>query len=191
MSSSVVSIVISGVFSATSASTVAAASRRPTSEIAERTAAPCALSSSAVSSVSTRRLADFRAQTLENLADLADLDMRDLGCLEERLLGTWSAPASIIVNASLVPTTTRSRVDSSSASRRVDDELVVDARDADGADGPMNGSGDTMSAADAPLMQRMSCGVTRSAERTVQMTCTSFRNPFGQSGLIGRSIMRR
>ena len=39
-------------------------------------------------------------------------------------------------------------------------------------------------------MQRMSCGVTRSAERTVQITCTSLRKPFGQSGRIGRSIMR-
>ena len=56
--------------------------------------------------------------------------------------------------------------------------------------GPRNGSGEIMSAADAPLMQRMSCGVTRSAERVVQMTCTSLRKPFGQSGRIGRSIMR-
>ena len=56
--------------------------------------------------------------------------------------------------------------------------------------GPKNGSGEIMSAADAPLMQRMSCGVTMSAESTVQMTCTSFRKPFGQSGRIGRSIMR-
>ena len=36
--------------------------------------------------------------------------------------------------------------------------------------GPKNGSGESMSAADAPLMHRMSCGVTMSAERTVQMT---------------------
>ena len=56
--------------------------------------------------------------------------------------------------------------------------------------GPRNGSGEIISAADAPLMQRMSCGVTRSAERTVQMTCTSLRKPFGQSGRIGRSIIR-
>ena len=40
--------------------------------------------------------------------------------------------------------------------------------------GPMNGSGEIISAADAPLMQRMSCGVAMSAERTVQITCTSF-----------------
>ena len=33
-------------------------------------------------------------------------------------------------------------------------------------------------------------GVTRSAESVVQMTCTSFLKPFGQSGRIGRSIMR-
>ena len=39
-------------------------------------------------------------------------------------------------------------------------------------------------------MQRMSCGVTMSAERVVQMTCTSLRKPFGQSGRIGRSIIR-
>ena len=56
--------------------------------------------------------------------------------------------------------------------------------------GPENGSGEIISAAEAPLMHRMSCGVTRSAESTVQITCTSFRKPFGQSGRIGRSIMR-
>jgi hypothetical protein len=36
----------------------------------------------------------------------------------------------------------------------------------------------------------MSCGVTMSAERTVQITCTSLRKPFGHSGRIGRSIIR-
>src|SRR5438105_3847739 len=56
--------------------------------------------------------------------------------------------------------------------------------------GPMKGSGEIISAADAPLMHRMSCAVRRSAERTVQITCTSFLNPLGQSGLIGRSICR-
>ena len=56
--------------------------------------------------------------------------------------------------------------------------------------GPKNGSGESIRAADAPLMQRMSCGVTRSADSTVQITCTSLRKPFGQSGRIGRSIMR-
>src|SRR5206468_1213190 len=56
--------------------------------------------------------------------------------------------------------------------------------------GPMNGSGETMSAADAPLMQRMSCGTTMSALSTVQITCTSLQKPFGHNGRIGRSIMR-
>src|SRR6187200_1762630 len=56
--------------------------------------------------------------------------------------------------------------------------------------GPRNGSGEMASAAEAPLIARMSCGTTMSAERTVQITCTSFLKPFGQSGRIGRSIMR-
>ena len=56
--------------------------------------------------------------------------------------------------------------------------------------GPRNGSGEIASAAEAPLIARMSCGTTMSADSTVQMTCTSFLKPFGQSGRIGRSIMR-
>ena len=36
--------------------------------------------------------------------------------------------------------------------------------------GPKNGIGESISAADAPLMQRMSCAVTMSALRTVQIT---------------------
>ena len=56
--------------------------------------------------------------------------------------------------------------------------------------GPTNGSGEIINAAEAPLMQRCRAAVIRSAERTVQITCTSFLKPFGQSGRIGRSIMR-
>ncbi len=56
--------------------------------------------------------------------------------------------------------------------------------------GPRNGSDEIASAAEAPLIARMSCGTTMSADSTVQMTCTSFLKPFGQSGRIGRSIMR-
>ena len=41
--------------------------------------------------------------------------------------------------------------------------------------GPRKGSGESISAADAPLMQRMSCAVTRSADSVVQTTCTSLR----------------
>ena len=56
--------------------------------------------------------------------------------------------------------------------------------------GPRNGSGEIASAAEAPLIARMSCGTIMSADSTVQMTCTSFLKPFGHSGRIGRSIMR-
>src|SRR5215212_3842665 len=56
--------------------------------------------------------------------------------------------------------------------------------------GPKNGSGESIRAADAPLIARMSYGVIRSAESVMQMTCTSFLKPFGHSGRIGRSIMR-
>ena len=41
--------------------------------------------------------------------------------------------------------------------------------------GPRNGSGDTVSAADTALMQRMSCAVTMSAEKTVATHCVSLR----------------
>jgi hypothetical protein len=40
--------------------------------------------------------------------------------------------------------------------------------------GPMKGNGETISAAEAPLMQRMSWAVTRSTESVVHTTCTSF-----------------
>ncbi len=40
--------------------------------------------------------------------------------------------------------------------------------------GPRNGIGDSISAADEPLMARMSCGCTWSAENVVTMTWTSF-----------------
>ena len=91
-----------------------------------------------------------------------------------------------------MPTTIRSSSALSSLSRRVG--LTVSwpsmrpMRTA--PTGPRKGSGESISAAEAPLMQRMSWAVTMSALRTVQMTCTSLRKPFGQSGRIGRSIMR-
>ena len=106
--------------------------------------------------------------------------------------GTSSAPASTIVRPSFVPTTIRSSDVSSqfccSVGLMTSSPSSRPMRTA--PTGPKNGSGESISAADAPLMHRMSCGVTMSAERTVQMTCTSLRKPFGQSGRIGRSIMR-
>ena len=56
--------------------------------------------------------------------------------------------------------------------------------------GPRNGSGEIISAAEAPLMARMSCGVIRSAESVVQMTCTSFRSPSARVAGSGESIVR-
>jgi hypothetical protein len=56
--------------------------------------------------------------------------------------------------------------------------------------GPAKGSDEIVSAAEAPLMQSTSWPTTWSAESTVAMTCTSFLNPFGHSGRIGRSTMR-
>jgi hypothetical protein len=38
----------------------------------------------------------------------------------------------------------------------------------------MKGSGDSISAAEAPFMPRMSCPCTWSAESVVMITCTSF-----------------
>ena len=56
--------------------------------------------------------------------------------------------------------------------------------------GPRKGSDETTSAAEAPLIARMSCACTPSIDSTVAMTWTSFWNPLGQSGRIGRSTMR-
>src|SRR5581483_9922704 len=106
--------------------------------------------------------------------------------------GTSSAPASTIVRASRVPTTTRSSVDSSSCWGSVglttSSPSMRPMRTA--PTGPRNGSGEIARAAEAPLMQSTSCGTTRSAGSTVQITCTSLRKPFGHNGRIGRSIMR-
>ena len=58
--------------------------------------------------------------------------------------------------------------------RRVHDELAVMRPIRTAPTGPMKGSGETISAAEAPLMQRMSWAVTRSADSVVHTTCTSF-----------------
>ena len=193
MSSSVEVIETAGESSSTSDSTTVPASRRPCSEIALRTASPCAASSSAVrSEIDPLRLADLRAQVLERRADRADLDVRALERLEDLVLGD-------LVSACLDHRQRLARADDDEVERRlvellerrVDDELVRRCgRCGRRRSGRGTAAARSSSAAEAPLMQRMSCGVTRSAERTVQMTCTSLRKPFGQSGRIGRSIMR-
>jgi hypothetical protein len=90
-----------------------------------------------------------------------------------------------------VPTTIRSSVDSSSAGSVGLSTSCPSIRPTRTAPtGPRNGIDETIRAAEAPLMQRMSCAVIMSAERTVAITCTSFLKPLGQSGRIGRSVMR-
>src|SRR5581483_2531106 len=106
--------------------------------------------------------------------------------------GTRFAPASTIVKPSFVPTTIRSRSELCSVSSSVGFTTRLPSRRPirTAPIGPTNGSGDTVSAAETALMARMSCGITRSAEKTVATHCTSFRYPFGHSGRTGRSIMR-
>ena len=90
--------------------------------------------------------------------------------------GTSSAPASTIVRPCFVPTTIRSSVEvcvCGSVGLTTSSPSIMAMRTA--PTGPMKGSGDSINAAEAPLMQRMSCGVTRSADSVVQITCTSLR----------------
>ena len=57
--------------------------------------------------------------------------------------------------------------------------------------GPSNGMPETVSAADAPLIDATSCGFSRSAPRMVAMTCTSLRKSAGNDGRSGRSVSRQ
>ena len=175
-----------------SSSTTAPASRRPTSAIRRETASPCWVSSSAFSSTSihfglpTSRASSSIASQMRMISECASSNASSIVSS-----GTWSAPASIIVSASRVPTTIRSSADSSICwyvGLTMSSPSIRPMRTA--PTGPRNGSGEIASAAEAPLIARMSCGTTMSADSTVQITCTSFLKPFGQSGRIGRSIMR-
>jgi hypothetical protein len=86
-----------------------------------------------------------------------------------------SAPASTIVIASGVPQTIRSSVDSFRSGRVGLTTRRPSMRPTRTAPtGPRNGIGESISAADEPLMARMSCGCTWSAENVVTMTWTSF-----------------
>ena len=101
------------------------------------------------------------------------------------------APASTIVIASIVPHTIRSRSDSSICVISGLTTIWPSIRPMRTAPtGPKNGSGEMVSAADAPLMARVSWLCSPSIESTVPMICTSLRKPLGQSGRIGRSTMR-
>ena len=53
-----------------------------------------------------------------------------------------------------------------------------------------NGISDSASAAEAPVIDSTSGSFSLSAESTSAMICVSWRQPAGNSGRIGRSIMR-
>ena len=79
-----------------------------------QTVCPCDASSSAVSSGSSHfGLADLAPQVLLRVAELADLGVRELERLEQNVLGHLVGAGLDHRQASRVPTTIRSRVDSS------------------------------------------------------------------------------
>ena len=104
---------------------------------------------------------------------------------------TSLAPASTIVMASIVPHTIRSRSESSICVISGLTLICPSMRPMRTAPtGPKKGSGEMVSAAEAPLMASVSWLCSPSIESTVPMICTSLRKPLGQSGRIGRSTMR-
>ena len=139
------------------------------------------------------RLAGLPRELLLRLAELDDLAVRELERLEQRLLGHLARRRP---RPSSGRPSCRRRSGRASCPPRSPGSVGLTTSSPSirpmrtAPTGPMNGSGEIISAAEAPLMHRMSCGVTRSADSTVQITCTSFRKPFGHSGRIGRSIMR-
>jgi hypothetical protein len=56
--------------------------------------------------------------------------------------------------------------------------------------GPWNGTPESVSAAEAPIIATMSGSFSRSCDSTVATTWVSLRNPWTNSGRIGRSIRR-
>ena len=158
----------------------------------ERRRPPCDFSSSLVSSASSH----FGLPTRLRSSSCASQSFPISLCANAKASrifssGTSSAPASTIVSASLVPTTSRSSLDSCIScigASMTSSSSIRPTRTA--PTGPRKGSEEIISAAETPLMQSVSWAVTRSAESTVAMHCTSLRKPFGQSGRIGRSVMR-
>ena len=101
------------------------------------------------------------------------------------------ASDSTISTASAVPATMRSSVDSFISSI-VGLAFTSPAKTPTRAapTGPMNGTPDSVSAADAAISPSTSGSVSMSWLSTVTITCVSQRNPSGNSGRIGRSIRR-
>jgi len=56
--------------------------------------------------------------------------------------------------------------------------------------GPLNGTPEMASAAEAPIMAGMSASISGLLDSTVSTTWTSFMKPPGNRGRIGRSIRR-
>ena len=105
--------------------------------------------------------------------------------------GTSLAPHSTISTASSVPATTRSMsVVRSCSSVGLTTKLpsILPMRTAPTAVG--YGTSEIISAADAPFIARMSYGWTWSTDSVRLTSCVSRRQPFGNSGRSGRSIMR-
>ena len=167
------------------------ASRRPCSAIAARTASPCAASSSAVSSRSTH----FGLPTCERSSSSASQILRISACASSsasRIVssGTWIAPR--LDHRQRLARPDHDEIERRLAElleRRVDDELALEPSDPDRADRAEERERRDLErgrgAVDAEDVV-----VSRGRPSVVHTRCTSLRKPLGQSGLIGRSIMR-
>ena len=103
--------------------------------------------------------------------------------------GTSFAPASTIMIASFVPDTTRcillcSLCASDGLTTNCPSTMPISTDPV----GPSQGISDIASATDEPIIAAISDGASLSTHITVATTCTSLKNPFGNSGLKGLSI---
>src|SRR4051794_3429484 len=105
---------------------------------------------------------------------------------------TSFAPASTMRIASSVPATTRSRsvLSTRSASLGLTTKLPSTLPMRTAPTGAASGTGEIISAADAPFIARTSYGCSWSTLSGMFTSCVSKCQPFGKSGRIGRSIMR-
>ena len=112
-------------------------------------------------------------------------------CMASRTTSSdsWWAPASTIMMPSLVPATTRSSLLLSICSYvgfTTNSPSMYPIRVA--LMGPWKGISEMLSAADAPIIDGISRGFSRSVERGVTIIWTSFRYPLGKRGLRDRSV---
>ena len=179
MTSSCVELIESGPHSfATISSTIAAASRRPSFWMRVQMSWPYSDSSRSVTDASSHFGFPAFARSSSCASHSFTISRWAISSASRSFSsGTWFAPASTIVRPSFVPTTIRSRSDvcsvSSSVGLTISSSSIRPIRTA--PIGPLNGSGETVSAAETPLMARMSCATTRSADMTVATHCVSLR----------------